>query len=104
MDARRLMEEERGWRVGRTPPNSDAPQGMQQRSRQEVRQTPCGCVQALAKLRPGVLTACRGEGRGLSLPSQPQSVGGGRGLSFIATTSPTISPRLAGPEVVASPF
>ena len=93
MDVRRWIEEERGGRVGRTPPNSEAPQGMQQRSRQEMRQMPCGCVLALAELRPGVLTAWGGRGRSLSLPSQTQSVGRGRGLSLIITTSPTTSPR-----------
>ena len=70
--------EERGGRVGRAPPNLEAPQRVQQKygSRQEVRQTPCGCAQALAELKPGVLTAWRGRGRGLSL-SPPQPVGKG---------------------------
>ena len=93
MDIRRFMEEEGRGRVGRTHPNSEAPQGIQQRSMQEVRQTPCGHAQALAEFRPGVLTAWRGRGRGISPPSPSWTVERGRGLSLTATTSPTMSPR-----------
>ena len=64
INAIRFMEEEKRERVSRTPPNLEALQETNIRGRQEVGQAqPHGCAQALAELRPGVLSAWGGRGR-----------------------------------------